>query len=76
VTFANVTNSYLQPYSLQWNRVLGTDKQKNIQLFIVGWASYPPSPEGGRDAHPTRLNNLFVGNLLFTLLQQEITKPT
>jgi hypothetical protein len=35
-------------------------KIKNIQLFIVGWASCPPYKLGGQDAHPTRLDNLFL----------------
>ncbi|WP_335008385.1 hypothetical protein [Nostoc sp.] len=27
----------------------------------MGWASRPPSPYGGQDAHPTILDNLFLG---------------
>ncbi|MEH1943970.1 MAG: hypothetical protein V7L01_27640 [Nostoc sp.] len=28
----------------------------------MGWTSCPPKAWGGRDAHPTRLDNLFVGS--------------
>ncbi len=39
---------------------------KKHSIFLVGWTSCPPLAEGGRDAHPTRLNNLFLGNLLYS----------
>jgi hypothetical protein len=45
--------------------LLGTSKQKNIQLPLVGWASGPPSQRvAPRVACPTRLDNLFLGNPL------------
>ncbi|WP_335015374.1 hypothetical protein [Nostoc sp.] len=30
----------------------------------MGWASRPPIVKGGQDAHPTRLDNLFLGSPL------------
>jgi hypothetical protein len=54
-----------------WGLGTGTpDKHENREqgrrvsfLFIVGWATRVPglSLYGGRDAHPTRLDNLFLG---------------
>ncbi|MBD2411822.1 hypothetical protein H6H01_13940 [Nostoc calcicola FACHB-3891] len=32
----------------------------------MGWASRPPVERGGQDVHPTGVDNLFVGNPLFT----------
>ncbi|AFZ23427.1 hypothetical protein Cylst_1120 [Cylindrospermum stagnale PCC 7417] len=34
---------------------------KKYPTNSCGWASSPPSLLDGRDAHPTRLDNLFVG---------------
>jgi hypothetical protein len=41
---------------------LGTSKQKNIQLSLVGWASCPPYLVAARVACPTRFEDV-VGEL-------------
>ncbi|BAY74761.1 hypothetical protein NIES25_11750 [Nostoc linckia NIES-25] len=37
---------------------------KKYTTFLVGWTSCPPLSPGGRDAHPTRVDNLFLGSPL------------
>ncbi|WP_290879193.1 hypothetical protein, partial [Fischerella sp.] len=37
---------------------------KKHTIFLVGWTSCPPITKGGRDAHSTRRDNLFLGNPL------------
>ncbi|MEH1932578.1 MAG: hypothetical protein V7L14_02370 [Nostoc sp.] len=36
--------------------------------------SHPPIAKGGQDAHPTRLDNLFVGNPLVSLFLLKIDR--
>ncbi|WP_292753266.1 hypothetical protein [Nostoc sp. NMS4] len=38
----------------------------------MGWASRPPVDKGGQDAHPTRLDNLFVGSSLALAIATDI----
>jgi hypothetical protein len=40
---------------------IGDFQIKNIQLTLVGWATREPHQLGGQDAHPTILDNLFLG---------------
>ncbi|MEH1920372.1 hypothetical protein [Nostoc sp.] len=35
-----------------------------MQLTLVGWATREPYGLGGQDAHPTILDNLFLGVFL------------
>ncbi len=39
-------------------------KNKKYPILIVGWTYRPPIGNSGQDIHPTKLDNLFLGNLL------------
>ncbi len=62
--FTSFPASRLGMYS---ERFYLSSKNRRRQPFIVGWASCPPMIRGGRDAHPTRLDNLFLGSPLTEL---------
>lgn len=48
---------------------------KNIQLYLVRWASHPPLAVGGQDSHPTRLDNLiYLLKIPLVFLESIITR--